>query len=263
MSELSPRARDLFARARAGGAASAAEKAALYSRIEKTLAPPPAPSSSPPAAPAGAAGGWIALVVSSIALVLWLGWNAMPGASPVASVADAIPEPGPSSAVDADPALPDPPPSVRESAPTEVEAAVVIDERVDAIAAETGDAPRAGARASASRGSTSRVSPPRADDADPAEELALLRLAQRARREHRWGAAIDALDRHASRFPEGALAHEREVTRALVLCESGELDRGRALAARFASSAWARSLGAACEGSRAPIDVATESSERE
>jgi hypothetical protein len=54
------------------------------------------------------------------------------------------------------------------------------------------------------------------------------------------------LDMHAARFPRGLLAPERQVTQALVLCESGARTEGRVLAAPLRTSAWAGALATAC-----------------
>jgi len=96
----------------------------------------------------------------------------------------------------------------------------------------------------------------RASERDPlTEELLLLRRAQAARRAHRYASALAALREHQRRFPEGTLASERDVARALTLCESGRLDEGRALAAPFAGSAWAASLDEACADSIDSIET--------
>lgn len=65
-----------------------------------------------------------------------------------------------------------------------------------------------------------------------ADELDLVRRATAAINEQRWAQAIDWLDQHASRYPQGALAQERSGLRALSLCKLGHAD-GKNAAARF------------------------------
>ena len=55
------------------------------------------------------------------------------------------------------------------------------------------------------------------------DEMLLLRTAQLALREHDGARALDALDAHARRFPTGLLAEERAAARVLALCEAGRL----------------------------------------
>jgi RNA polymerase sigma factor (sigma-70 family) len=58
-----------------------------------------------------------------------------------------------------------------------------------------------------------------------AAELALLQHAQQALRDDRPGVALEQLDDHARRFPEGQLVDERRVTRVKALCAAGRRDQ--------------------------------------
>ena len=68
------------------------------------------------------------------------------------------------------------------------------------------------------------------DTSDLAAEAALVRAAK-AESDDR--AALVLLDRHATSFPNGELARERELLRAERLCALGRVDEARALAKRF------------------------------
>lgn len=209
MTELSPRARDLFARARASASPTVTERARVLERVERAVTPsvaPPAPSAALPMMGVGV------LVVLATVLSM-IGTPRAPEASR---------------------AIVDPPPAPIEAPlPT-------ID-----------PAPVAMLVPSAPHDPVAVVAAPRpAPERDPlTEELLLLRRAQTARRAHRYAGALAALREHARRFPDGTLASERDVARALVLCESGRLEEGRALAVPFARSAWAASLDEACADS--------------
>ncbi len=65
-------------------------------------------------------------------------------------------------------------------------------------------------------------------------EMALLGRASASRRAGDREAALASLQRHAREFPDGQLAPERELQRALVLCELGRRDEARAIARGFA-----------------------------
>ena len=263
MSDLSPRARALFDKAREAGAPTPAERERLYQKLEP-MTGGPGPTTPPPAA--GGAGAWVAggiVVGLAVAGLVWHGVGddagrsptrpkdtvvasdvALPpavgvhpelplgsGELPASSVAPASgttarsPATGATGASDRPPGSPQPP-------------------RTSARAGATHDAAQRPGAASRRRADAERNA--QATGNDLAAELALLQTAQRARHERRFDAALASLASHATRFPDGALAHEREVTRALVLCERGDLERGRILATRFAPSAWSGALRAAC-----------------
>jgi hypothetical protein len=73
------------------------------------------------------------------------------------------------------------------------------------------------------------------DDAGLAEELALVAAAERLRSEAP-SAALEQLDRHASRFPSGALAPERELLRIEISCALGRVDQAEPLRERFVAA---------------------------
>jgi hypothetical protein len=64
-------------------------------------------------------------------------------------------------------------------------------------------------------------------------EKALIDAARRALASANGGAALEALDQHASEFPRGQLASERAGTRVLALCELGRTADARREAGRF------------------------------
>src|SRR5690606_28075376 len=66
-----------------------------------------------------------------------------------------------------------------------------------------------------------------------ADEMALIRAAWADLRAGRGDAALASLDAHRSRFPEGALAPERDAARAIALCASARRDEGLAAASSF------------------------------
>jgi hypothetical protein len=65
---------------------------------------------------------------------------------------------------------------------------------------------------------------------DLRQTLSVLRDAQRAQREGRAGAALERLTTLDARAPADMLAEERLVTRALALCDLGDVDAARVLA---------------------------------
>jgi outer membrane protein assembly factor BamD (BamD/ComL family) len=66
-----------------------------------------------------------------------------------------------------------------------------------------------------------------------AEELRLVTAAQRALAQSQLDAADRSLREHATRFPRGQLAEERDATRVLVTCSRGDRDASAREAARF------------------------------
>jgi hypothetical protein len=72
-----------------------------------------------------------------------------------------------------------------------------------------------------------------------------VRLLEEADAELRRGdadAALARLSEHASRYPAGTLADEREGVRAIALCRAGRLAEGKAVADRFLAAARKSSL---------------------
>ena len=63
-----------------------------------------------------------------------------------------------------------------------------------------------------------------------AEELALMNTARAAVAQGDPTRALEALDRHAARFPHGALASERDVVRVSALCAAGQSAEAHAVA---------------------------------
>jgi hypothetical protein len=249
MTELSPRARALFESARRGGAPSSQRKAALLARLEKTVG---APSTSAPVASLHVLAGFAGLAAAMLGIVSLL------AAHIFVFPETRSPQPQPE-------ARRAPPPTALpasfDSAPITAVVpadAIVVTERAPRSREETARSREETARSreetARSREETARTvarpsrhGPPAASSAvDPSNELTLLRAAQTARRERRFDDALSLLDMHAARFPRGLLAPERQVTQALVLCESGARTEGRVLAAPLRTSAWAGALATAC-----------------
>lgn len=107
-------------------------------------------------------------------------------------------------------------------------------------------APRARERAEASADGDAPAEP-----ATLGEELRLLRLARSSLSAGDSDAALRALQDHEARFPAGVLAAERDVTRVLVLCETGRRAEARALASGRGAPAMARAL-TRCESEPQP-----------
>jgi hypothetical protein len=86
-------------------------------------------------------------------------------------------------------------------------------------------------------------------------ELALVRGAQDALRDHDATAALTLLDRHAAQFPFGVLREERSAARVLALCALDRIDAARDEAARLLRSApsspQVARVRASCAGERA------------
>lgn len=108
----------------------------------------------------------------------------------------------------------------------ESEPAPVVAPQVE-TAATTSRRPRA-----APREPTPSVEPT-APPSSLAEELALLRRAQRAIAAGDPSMAVRHLDELAERFPDGVMVEEREAARVVALCESGRREDARATAQRF------------------------------
>jgi hypothetical protein len=69
------------------------------------------------------------------------------------------------------------------------------------------------------------------------KELALIGAAQVHLREGEPVRALRLLERHAKRFPKGALRQERSAARAIALCMTGRSEEGQRLARELARSA--------------------------
>lgn len=69
-----------------------------------------------------------------------------------------------------------------------------------------------------------------------AGELALIEEAHRALRDQKPDRALEILDSHRAKHPDGMLGQEREAARIVALCSGGREVEGRADAARFAAA---------------------------
>lgn len=94
------------------------------------------------------------------------------------------------------------------------------------------EAPVASSAAPARSAAAEARTPERRDD-DLAAERALLERARAALARGDAAGALDAVDRHAARFPRGRLAEEREVLAVQALASAARVDEARARAARF------------------------------
>jgi hypothetical protein len=222
MSELSPKARDLFARARRDAAPTAAQKAALFSRIEARAA-----------SPAGASGGtwWLfgAGVIVVAATLLYLALS--PGEAPRTSAKKDAP-------------------AVAVEAPRAV--AMIAARRELAHRAEPEIASRELSierrrpTAPTVREESSAAETEGAPDGDFAAELALVGAAQRARLQRHPALALTLLAEHERDFATGILSTERDVLRAQIACESGDIERGLALGAPYTNGAYASRIRTSC-----------------
>jgi hypothetical protein len=152
----------------------------------------------------GAAGGGIAYMTHATK-------TASPANSPSVVSTTTAPRESPSPANAAQPALP---PSSPETS-------------ASAAKPETIARPILGARAAAA--SPSRPSP---SENTLSDEYALIARAQAALKAHDPSLSLSLLNEHASRFPKGQLAEEREALRVLTGCSLGRAD-ARSSAERF------------------------------
>jgi hypothetical protein len=92
---------------------------------------------------------------------------------------------------------------------------------------------------------------PSLHDADPTEELTLVRGMQQALRSGNPSRALALAADHARRFPRGTLLEEREGVRAVARCQTAAPAARPALleafAQRFAGSPYAARVKAACQ----------------
>ncbi len=72
------------------------------------------------------------------------------------------------------------------------------------------------------------------DEQDPLQaELALMSKARSALKAEDQARAVELLDEHATRFPKGTFARERDLSRIRALCELGKASRARKIAAPY------------------------------
>jgi hypothetical protein len=84
---------------------------------------------------------------------------------------------------------------------------------------------------------TPGVSEPATPEASLAQEMQLLKAAQRELSRNRAAAALEMLDAHAAQFPQGVLSTERSAARVLALCAMGRSTEARRLAEEFLRTA--------------------------
>ena len=180
----------------------------------------------PEAGTAPSRSGAIKLVVLAAAIVglggLWMARGgsespsaSVPVAAPAAPVAAAATRP-PAEVVR--PAQPTPRPEVATTT-TELTGTAPAASDTPALT----HAPRAATHSSADRPQASSL----------AEELELLTAAQHAAQRGAPRAALALLDQHGRRFPDGAMAEEREAERVTALCALGREDEARRVADTF------------------------------
>jgi hypothetical protein len=209
MSELSPAARAILDAGHIAQDPTALQRernrAALRARLAAEASAPPPVTRRPPPRVAW----WGAAFVGLAALVVALLWRRDPSPAPPVRVPV--------------PARPAP-----VIAPVIAPAPVVV---APAPVAPTQEAPRPAPVVPAAR--ERRTEPTEVDTM--AEELRLLRESRRALDQGDGRAALALVQTHARRFPRGQLAEEREATRVLALCASGDAVAARRAGESFAS----------------------------
>jgi hypothetical protein len=216
MEELSPKARGVLDELARDTTPDPARLAHGLERLQVSLGPQlHAPLGGPAGAPAVGLATKIGLSIAGVAGIV------------AALVLVGDPGPGPEPRVEAPVAAFEPAPAAAAAPAPAIGPAI---DRPPAIApvpapapgpdVEPAEVPRAAPRAAAPQ-------------SDLEEELRLIReaTAASARGEHRPGLSL--LAEHARRFPRGALAGERELTRAKLLCDAGDRAGARRTAARW------------------------------
>lgn len=190
---------------------------------------------------------WPRLLVAGVAtgvVGFWMGLNVgRTNAERDLSVAAAQPGMAASSGVPA-PSQPTPPAAIAEaSAPEEL---AVVKEAADEEGVRTGARPRNAIKERAAR------APSKASGPDFLDAVRLLRRAQRALRMGDAAVGSSLLDQLDERFPPDVLQEERQATRVLGLCASGEPERAEALARELLQhnprSIYARRMHQSCVG---------------
>jgi hypothetical protein len=96
--------------------------------------------------------------------------------------------------------------------------------------------------------------PPAPSSASLEAEVALVRDARAALSRDDAAHALALLDDHARRFPDGAMAQDRDALQVFATCAAGQSDAARELATRFlslhAASPYAASVKASCTGAQ-------------
>ena len=235
MSELSPEARNLLARARVGLASRPADR----SRVERALAiqlglgATVAVAGTTSAAKAAGAGAtkWIVSMVLLGALGAGGLWtyrstrSQSPSSVPIATA----------------PTL-----AVVQPKPTVTASASTIDDSLPALAAPTESA----APAPPSAAIAKTAAPPTKVAGSVADEARLLREANAALHAGNGAGALALLDEHQRKYPNGALSEERAAERVFALCTLGRVDQARREAVSFLKwhpkSLFAKSIRESC-----------------
>lgn len=250
--ELSPEGRAALDAGRDDGAPSAEDRERVRRRIVATLGVGAfgtlgAASKASAAAAIGEAGSTgstgiftgvptaakLVLAAAGVAVGLGVGLVAMrptpaepPANAPPASVATALTTPAPVVApppATAVPIVASPEPAVEAHAPAPNE--------VPAPPRPTGSGAKRPAAPVWTPGSPLEMTRAHAPTLQP--ELALIGAAQAALGGGDTAGALEHLDRHAERFPDGVLAQERMAARAIALCRLERLEAGRTELARL------------------------------
>jgi hypothetical protein len=202
---------------REGRSPDPAVQSRVWTSVEADVAPAPAPPQVEPGA-AGSAlasgtGAKLLVVAGLVALGGGLAWFAT--GEQRAVPARSAPREVPSAAAPATPAAPQPvrAPAQFAAEPPGIAAAA------EPLEPRAADEPRARAAA--------------ADVSSLAQELKLVAAAQAAVRSGNHRSALRLLQRHAQRFPTGALSEEREAARVDALCGVGRKVEAAAAAERF------------------------------
>lgn len=204
------------------------------------------------AAATGGAAGATGAIGSTLAAKVWIGVAiGLVGAGVAGGVATLAPDDEvvvaaePAEPAESPDVVPEAPAADRASAP-ETELAPEMPEpepepESERLGQTVPDAPAASRVPSTTRqipepSAAPSVAPSSEPVADPdtlAAELGLIRRAHAAANAGNHTEALRILGEHASRFPSGSLAVEREGARAISLCGAGRTTEGRPLAERF------------------------------
>lgn len=193
---------------------------------------------------------WLAGSLATVGLGATIGWTAADSMQTerLAATPSAVVEAPAREAAPAGADLPASPPRTEELGPAIAEEITPREPASRSKAPRPVSAPEpasAAEKASADAHATAETSPEVL-----ALETALLQRARQALQRQAPDVALAALDEHASRYPRGVLALERESSRIHALCLAGRREEAAALATRLShskpSSRWDRILAARC-----------------
>jgi hypothetical protein len=209
VSDLSPRARDLFEAGRRSQQPTAADRERVFASLSARVGglEPRSRATSPPPARAGSVG-----MPAITAAVFGL---ALAGAGAYALFHSAAPRAVAVTPSNVASAHADPPAAPAAPAPADPAAA--------SPSAEPSESSRVGARSVAAAPGNDRL----------AEEVAILSQAERDLNAGNYQSALRVLDEHRHKFPNGTLAQERMAARVQALCGLGRVSEAQVALARL------------------------------